>query len=994
MFERLVDLGETAMSWLHSFVLHGDAPSFIDLEAPFDEVTLAMKNGTLVTFLECNGTKEMVGDQEMAEISARMNRTLRSFMGSPGHFIDYYFSVGDLPIQDVLVDALYPSYQTMKRIGLEGGDILQDRIETLSKYCSDERGYLVVQTSFFALYPEQVKKEIRFRGDLLSKHGVKATQYGQNMTTQLKGLGIKHRAFMQAISEEFAAIGLQIRVVPAREAGQIVKSLYEPGSVNGAWKPRFVGDAGAMRAKGGGVGGVDDSHALPPKLSYQLAGKPFVDTGDGVGQVAGRYVKGGYFDLWQMESEDFRSLFRKLGKEIPFRFHVRLSGGGEGQRKGSRLLASVIGFIGDYNKGIKRSYDELNAISKAGDPTTVAQVYFSTWAKTKEDCERNYAILNKAMQAWGNPNIADEVGEPVRGHFSSIPGASLAMSGSKMLVPLSELVNIAPYVRPASPWKRGAMMLRTPDGKLFPYQPGSSLQTAWVNLFYAPMGSGKSVGMNAHNYSTILMDGLERLPYMLIIDVGPSSSGLISLLQSQLPAARREEAGYFKLRMDADHAINPFDTQLGCRYPMPMDRAFLVSLLSIIGTPVGKSEPYPGVSELAGLMVDEIYRIKDKVAPKLYEPKVEPTVDGALAAIGHIPDQNTTWWEVVDVLFEAGGNREAVYAQRNAVPLLSDLMSVIFSQEVKSIYDRDDQNAMRVAETGEKLLDAMARMISSALREYPVLAFPTRFSIGNARVVSIDLNDVTRGNGDAAQKEAALMLALARNIGSRNFYLDPTITQTCPSTYHDHHLARVKELKEEMKVISIDEFHRSSKVKAMRNMVMLDIREGRKWNIMVNLASQLLDDFDEEMVELASTVFILNSGTDKTMDQAEKVFGLTATARQALATHVHGPGPGGANFIAWMKTKHGRVMQLLTMTIGPIELWAYSTTAEDAALRNRLYELMGDAARARRVLAARYPGGTAKSDIEKLKASMVADEGGVIERLAHDLSSGRTAVTA
>jgi intracellular multiplication protein IcmB len=95
-----------------------------------------------------------------------------------------------------------------------------------------------------------------------------------------------------------------------------------------------------------------------------------------------------------------------------------------------------------------------------------------------------------------------------------------------------------------------------------------------------------------------------------------------------------------------------------------------------------------------------------------------------------------------------------------------------------------------------------------------------------------------------------------------------------------------------------------------------------------------------------------------------------------------------------MKTKHGRVMQLLTMTIGPIELWAYSTTAEDAALRNRLYDLMGDAARARRVLAARYPGGTAKSDIEKLKSSMVADEGGVIERLAQELAKGRASVTA
>ena len=33
--------------------------------------------------------------------------------------------------------------------------------------------------------------------------------------------------------------------------------------------------------------------------------------------------------------------------------------------------------------------------------------------------------------------------------------------------------------------------------------------------------------------------------------------------------------------------------------------------------------------------------------------------------------------------------------------------------------------------------------------------------------------------------------------------------------------------------------------------------------------------------------------------------------------------------------------QLLTSTLGPIELWAFSTTAEDARLRNNLYKELG-----------------------------------------------------
>ena len=48
---------------------------------------------------------------------------------------------------------------------------------------------------------------------------------------------------------------------------------------------------------------------------------------------------------------------------------------------------------------------------------------------------------------------------------------------------------------------------------------------------------------------------------------------------------------------------------------------------------------------------------------------------------------------------------------------------------------------------------------------------------------------------------------------------------------------------------------------------------------------------------------------------------------------------------------------------GPAELWAFSTTVEDVALRERLYGTLGPRL-ARKVLARRFPGGTARPDIE------------------------------
>ncbi len=65
-----------------------------------------------------------------------------------------------------------------------------------------------------------------------------------------------------------------------------------------------------------------------------------------------------------------------------------------------------------------------------------------------------------------------------------------------------------------------------------------------------------------------LSGGITRLPRIAIIDIGPSSSGLISLLKEALPHDRQHYVAYHRLRMTPDYSINPFDTQLGCRYPL------------------------------------------------------------------------------------------------------------------------------------------------------------------------------------------------------------------------------------------------------------------------------------------------------------------------------------------------------------------------------------------------------------------------------------------
>src|SRR4029077_14552402 len=115
------------------------------------------------------------------------------------------------------------------------------------------------------------------------------------------------------------------------------------------------------------------------------------------------------------------------------------------------------------------------------------------------------------------------------------------------VAPVSDVNTLLPFTRPASPWPNGALLFRSLDGKPWPYQPGSTLQTTWIDLIYARPGSGKSVLSNAINLALFLSPGIQRLPRIAIIDIGPSSSGLISLLQEALPYEKRHLVGYHRL---------------------------------------------------------------------------------------------------------------------------------------------------------------------------------------------------------------------------------------------------------------------------------------------------------------------------------------------------------------------------------------------------------------------------------------------------------------
>ena len=71
---------------------------------------------------------------------------------------------------------------------------------------------------------------------------------------------------------------------------------------------------------------------------------------------------------------------------------------------------------------------------------------------------------------------------------------------------------------------------------------------------------------------------------------------------------------------------------------------------------------------------------------------------------------------------------------------------------------------------------------------------------------------------------------------------------------------------------------------------------------------------------------------------------------------------------------NGMNTQLLTSTLGPIELWALNTTAEDVNIRNQLYRRLGSR-KARQLLANVFPTGSAVKELEERYSSYKEDNG-------------------
>lgn len=655
------------------------------------------------------------------------------------------------------------------------------------------------------------------------------------------------------------------------------------------------------------------------------------------------------------------------------------------------LLSSILGFTNSANRQFNSALKALVERKHDGETIVRLSIVWDTWVPAYEEgglksLRLNASDLAGLIQNWGSCETAEVVGDPLLGVVATIPAVMPASPARKSAAPLKEALLMLPLTRSTSPWQMGSVILRTPDGKVYPYQQGSSLQNAWVDIGVAPMGSGKSVLLNANNFGFLLQPGLTRLPWLTILDIGPSSKGLVTLIQEALPPDKKYLASYHRLRMTSEYAINPFDTPLGYRFPPPGQINFLINFVSLLSTPLADAAPPDGITGLAALCIEKAYiHFSDEQEPKLYDPQRDEEVVQCVGNLGLHLDEKTSWWEIVDQLFEHGHTHEAYRAQRYAMPLLSEVAAFANDERVRSLYHSSVE--------GEDITAFFWRHLMESIKTYPILREPTRFDLGDARVISLDLEEVAPKGGMAADRQTGIMFMLARQIGAGRFFFMPEDVAAAPERYRTYHWKRVESIRKDPKRLCYDETHRIMRNSSLVSKQIVEdlqtmIRESRKWFISVGLYTQDIDDFPKIIVELATSVLVLGANTQKGVDKLVDWFSLNEQCKYAIL-RLGKPDQGGARMVARFRVanEEGSAQQILVLTLGSQAIWAFSSTAEDVALRDSLIQRIG-LRETLHVLSKLYPGGI-KKEVERRKHAVKDNEFGrnvdVIQRIEEEI---------
>ncbi len=1019
----------------------GFAPrAYLDIDTVDDDKTIVCRDGALYSQFRITGFDRMLsadteaGREEIGQHLESQRLALGSFFAMPGHKMQIVWErdATACAVEDDIDDLIQPSRRNARINGLD-----LDSMFDHAKAKLIETGVVseAIDLGFWTT-PVILSKVERTNANSIRGKAIAAVPLvtdGPRYNSVIEAFRAAHKS----LSATFLS-ALPLHRITQLNCDQIARRMrraLNPAIVSPQWRPVWEPASALMRSPRVGQSPTDFSGIAPAPISDQIAAVRIRLINAQTIQIGRRWYASVTVIVPPHGNDTPDAFLRAIGSKTSFRMAIMLAP--RADRGAPAVLRTLLSRFAFGQPHIKRAYADV--VGDADEKRVGLQITVTTWVDgddtpgTLDRLMEQQSRIVRGLNNWGEAQANDFVGHTVRSLFESVPGANRVSTASQALPPLDDMISILPINRIGSPWQAGSLIMRTKDGRLYPFEPLSPLQSSWLNIIIAPMGSGKSVLANAINRATLTSAAQELLPLLSIMDIGEASSGICNLIQSSLPDYRKHEVQFKTLRQSLEDTINVLDPGiLGARKPIPNRRNWLARVLKIICSTETDGVFFipERVDGFLETLIDFAYRYfkPGESGAKVYARGDVPEVDDMLDELGITPmlKHRELWYGVSDMfhalaLEDASVSepknstywRLAVLSHRRAAPTLGDLVelcgeSVLAQQFSESV----------VVSTQESVATYVKQSFLQAIKQYPNLYGYTKVDL-NGSIIALNIEQlVPRGVGSS--KQTALYYLICMELIAGKFWVQPDDVRALavqdpiahsvdenhlceqmwlPTQYREAIYADAAVMLARSKTLQADEFHRADHPMVHAQFAQAG-RESRARKIQITLISQGIVEMPSELVNVSSTIF-MGAGTNPDAQLPGRggaianvgkiltsTFQLTASAVSALRS-MPKPSEQGAHFVLSAKAdREGRVAHQVVIVLSAYELWAYTTRAEDKELRNQLYVMM-PYAQALALLAARFSSGSADLEIRRRRSDREIGDADVISALAQELAKAR-----
>lgn len=1014
--DRIVDNLDALLCYGHAAIWRTNPREFFDPATTDDNETFVLRDGTLMTVLRVKGMTSSLYDTELKELILEIAQiTGRDLVKGGKHSFSISFEFDPDQAYEYAKRALRGTQLTGQKLGMGQfmDDIIEEKAQKMAQFCQVEHCYIALYTMPTGIDKVEMKDQLQERSEAMKTWPDTAESLLNDLA--FPQLRVRHRTMVTSFCESLNRlnsvkdVSLLTEVMDVRAYLREAKRVAEPGSaVN--WQPRIADDfLKEMRVPSNprrrDFNNAD--HMMPPTFGEQLFGGTPETVGLKYAVMGNRIHYPLAVAMGPSEPETFdRLLLQASSMRLPFRITFSYKGHGTGVDYLNTMLAKTFPWASSANGQVKRAHEDLtNYEEKSNGIVPAMYITACTWAPLKAQHNKKHGVtydlseitdratkLNRALQAWGGCQTTDAFAAPIEATLSTQAGLHDHPFGTIMAPTMPDAIGLSPMFRPTTSWGQsdGNVLFRTQDGRFLHYQQTSPRQNAWVTLLVGPMGYGKSTALNTLNLYYLLTPAAEsELPFLRCLDIGPSSRSIVDMVQASVGKEQSNIAQYIRIQNNDRYQFNPFDTPLGLEFPLPNHIEFLGNLVGTVCYAMQGNETLE--KQMPGMIASAVNQLYQRFAAphnggdraRTYSDLSNPFVAEKVSEHGIQWDEKTTWHEIRDALYDAGEVRAALIAHRKAMPILQDLIGVLASENMRSEYP-DDLG-------GVKVLDLFARAIREAVELFPMINGETKFELGEARVISLDMEElVPREQTERAKWKGAIAFFIGYDLLTRDFFMHEDYLPSIPKRYQVYHARRIKRLKTARKRFSMDERQRFAKIPSAQSQVDGLIAEGRKNLVDIQVASQLFEHHTQQSITLSSTIIILGAG-NMSREDAEAVrsrFDLSESQMAAIR-RIRPPSSKGAEAFVIFRTRQGTQAHHVYLTDGPMYLWLIATEAVDRAIRGLMYEKYSPNEALRR-LASKYPGGSIKQEIENRLAAMNDEDatdqktGDLLETLANE----------